>query len=68
MGIRAIPVPMQVVSYSFPFLILTSIPILMGILWDSHSHWKSHSHGHFYYQEVECQLLIGTRIVTLDDL
>jgi len=50
MGIRVIPIPMQVVSHSFPFPfpIVSSIPIPMGIPWDSHSHWESHSHVHFY--------------------
>ena len=49
MGIRAIPIPIQVVSHSFPFPIMSSIPIPMGFPWDSHSHWESHSHGHLYY-------------------
>ena len=50
MGIMAIPIPIQVVSHSFtfPFPILSLIPITMGIPWDSHSHWESHSHGHLY--------------------
>jgi len=50
MGIRAIPIPIQVVSYSlsFPFPILSSVPIPMGFPWDSHSHWESPSHGHLY--------------------
>ena len=45
MGIMAIPSPIQVVSHSFPFPfpISSPIPIPMGIPWDSHSRWESHS-------------------------
>jgi len=47
----AIPIPTQVVSHSFPFTfpILSPIPITMGIPWDSHSLWESHSHGHLWF-------------------
>ena len=36
MGIMAIPIPIQVVSHSFPFTfpILSPIPIPMGIPWE----------------------------------
>ena len=52
MGIMAIPIPIQVVSHSFPFPILSLIPIPMGIRWDSHSRWESRSHGHLYLQTI----------------
>jgi len=50
MGMHVIPIPTEVVSHSlpFPFPILCFIPIPMGFLWDSRSHWESHSHAHLY--------------------
>jgi len=51
MGVKVIPIPIDLVSDSFlfPFPFLCFIPVGVGFPCDSHSHWESHSHAHLYF-------------------
>jgi len=45
-GVIAIPIYFHSHSFSFPFPSWSLVPIPVGFLWDSYSHWESHFHGH----------------------